>query len=139
MTEQEFRKFIEEQHGKGKSDEDIVKVFAKMFQDEKCSRDEFEGLINAIGYELSSDFGKLSDDELREKVLVGNPGKAKPGTTKKEIEEESVDPDGGPAPVASKSKEQDDDSDSKDDGKPESKDDSDDERKEAMKLFGLRD
>ena len=50
MTEQEFRKFIEDQHDAGRSDEDIVKIFAKMFQDGKSDRDEFEALIGALGY-----------------------------------------------------------------------------------------
>ena len=145
MTEQEFRKFIEDQHGEGRSDEEIVKIFAKMFQDGKSDRDEFEALIGALGYELSEDLRGLSDDELREKVVKEKEPK---GGSK---EADTIDPDGG-KPEGAEPPEGDSDSDSdsdgdgdEDGGKPSDSDsDSDededeDEKKKAFGLFGLKD
>lgn len=161
MTEQEFRKFIEDQHDEGRSDEDIVKIFAKMFQDGKSDRDEFEALIGALGYELSEDLRSLSDDELREKVVKE---KDPEGGAK---EADTIDPDGdkpeGAEPPEGEHKgdsepededeekpEEDekgedekdasssDDKDSSSEDKP-SDDEDDDEKKKAFGLFGLKD
>lgn len=165
MTEQEFRKFIEDQHGEGRSDEDIVKIFAKMFQDGKSDRDEFEALIGALGYELSEDLRNLSDDELREKVVKE---KDPEGGAK---EADTIDPDGdkpeGAEPPEGEHK-GDSEPEDEDEGKPDSEDedeeepeeskdedtsssgsdekddessssDDDDEKKKAFGLFGLKD
>ena len=165
MTEQEFRKFIEDQHGEGRSDEDIVKIFAKMFQDGKSDRDEFEALIGALGYELSEDLRSLPDDELREKVVKE---KDPEGGAK---EADTIDPDGdkpeGAEPPEGEHKGDSEPEDEDDGDKPESEDedeeepeegkdedagssDSDekedkssssdeDEKKKAFGLFGLKD
>ena len=144
MTEQEFRKFIEDQHGEGRSDEDIVKIFAKMFQDGKSDRDEFEALIGALGYELSEDLRGLSDDELREKVVEEKDPK---GGAKKA---DTIDPDGDEPKKADPAKggsEPDSDEDGgekrspadEDDGEDEDEDEDEDEKKKAMGLFGLKD
>lgn len=69
MTETEFRTFINDLHAKGWDDENIAKMFAKMYQDRKISRDGFVGLLEAIGYGLTEEFQKLDDEELRERVL----------------------------------------------------------------------
>ena len=166
MTEQEFRKFIEDQHDEGRSDEDIVKIFAKMFQDGKSDRDEFEALIGALGYELSEDLRSLSDDELREKVVKE---KDPEGGAK---EADTIDPDGdkpeGAEPPEGEHKGDSEPKD-EDEGKPESEDEGDekpegeegkdedtgssesdekddkssssdeDEKKKAFGLFGLKD
>ncbi len=140
MTEQEFSKFIEDQHDAGRSDEDIVKIFAKMFQDGKSDRDEFEALIGALGYELSEDLRDLSDDELREKVVKE---KEPEGGAK---EADTIDPDGdkpdGAEPPEGEHKPSEDDKDDEDededkDDKPS--EDEDDEKKKAFGLFGLKD
>lgn len=158
MTEQEFRKFIEDQHDEGRSDEDIVKIFAKMFQDGKSDRDEFEALIGALGYELSEDLRDLSDDELREKVVKEKEpeGGAKEADT---IDPDGDKPEGAEPPEGEHSDKGDSEPDDEGDGdKPEPEDegedassdekedessssdeDDDDEKKKAMGLFGLGD
>ena len=158
MTEQEFRKFIEDQHDEGRSDEDIVKIFAKMFQDGKSDRDEFEALIGALGYELSEDLRDLSDDELREKVVKEKEpeGGAKEADT---IDPDDDKPEGAEPPEGEHSDKGDSEPDDEGDGdKPEPEDegedassdekedessssdeDDDDEKKKAMGLFGLGD
>lgn len=150
MTEQEFKKFVEDQKEKGKSEKDIVTIFAKMFQDKKCTRDEFEGLINAMGYELSPELANLDDDELRSKVIKKSDDEIEKG---KNVDEAKIDPDGEPAPNASAKKTNDGEdedenkdnkskstkSESSDDDKEKDDDDEEDERKEAMSLFGLKD
>ena len=126
MTEQEFRKFIEDQHDEGRSDEDIVKIFAKMFQDGKSDRDEFEALIGALGYELSEDLRSLSDDELREKVVKE---KEPEGGAK---EADTIDPDGdkpeGAEPPEGEHKGDSEPKDEDDGDKPESEDEGEDEK-----------
>ena len=69
MTKDELEIFIKGLHSKGWEDEDIVKMFCGMFQDKKMSRDEFEALLDALGYGLSDELKKLSDEELRKTVL----------------------------------------------------------------------
>lgn len=162
MTEQEFRKFIEDQHDEGRSDEDIVKIFAKMFQDGKSDRDEFEALIGALGYELSEDLRSLPDDELREKVVKEKEpeGGAKEADT---IDPDGDKPEGAEPPEGEHSDKGDSEPEDEDEGKPESddepkeddssdgsedadkedkpssSDDEDDEKKKAFGLFGLKD
>ena len=162
MTEQEFRKFIEDQHDEGRSDEDIVKIFAKMFQDGESDRDEFEALIGALGYELSEDLRNLPDDELREKVVKEKEpeGGAKQADT---IDPDGDKPEGAEPPEGEHSDKGDSEPEDGDEGKPDSDDgdeegtsssdgdDSssedepsddegdDDEKKKAMGLFGLGD
>ena len=131
MTEQEFRKFIEDQHDEGRSDEDIVKIFAKMFQDGKSDRDEFEALIGALGYELSEDLRSLPDDELREKVVKEKDpeGGAKEADT---IDPDGDKPEGAEPPEGAHSDKGDSEPEDEDDGgKPESEDNGEDEKDEG--------
>lgn len=69
MTKEEFEQFIRGLHVKGWTDDNIVTMFAKMFHDKKISRNEFLGMLEALGYGLSEKLEKLSDDELREAVF----------------------------------------------------------------------
>ncbi len=68
MTKSEYETFIKSLHEKGWKDESIVAMFAKMFQDKKISRDEFEALLDTLGYGLTENLKKLSDDELRKSL-----------------------------------------------------------------------
>lgn len=126
MTKEEFDTLIEEQRKKGFDDEDIAKVFAMMFKDGKMNREQIEGVLEGMGYEISPEYKALSDDEFKEKILV----------SENEDEEEG----GKPAPEADKEviKEKQDESKEEikdDDGKEED----DEERKKAMKMFRLED
>ena len=128
MTKEEFDTLIEEQRKKGLDDEDIAKVFAMMFKDGKMNREQIEGVLEGMGYEISPEFKALSDEEFKEKILVSD----------NEDEEEG----GKPAPEADKEviEEKQEESEEKkteeDDGKEE---DDEEERKKAMKMFRLED
>ena len=133
MTKEEFDKLIEEQKAKGLDDEDIAKVFAMMFKDGKMNREQIEGVLEAMGYEISPEFKALSDDEFKEQILVeGNDdteqgGKPAPKADKEEIvekqEEKKEETEAKPEGV--------------DGGKPA--EDEEEERKKAMKMFRLED
>ena len=69
MTKEEYEKFIKERHAKGYSNEDIVKIYCKMFQEKKISREQFEALLDSLGYNLSDRLKKLSDDDLRKSLF----------------------------------------------------------------------
>lgn len=69
MTKEEYEKFIKERHAKGYSNEDIVKIYCKMFQEKKISREQFEALLDTLGYNLSDKLKKLSDDDLRKSLF----------------------------------------------------------------------
>lgn len=69
MAKEEYEKFIKERHAKGYSNEDIVKIYCKMFQEKKISREQFEALLDTLGYNLSDKLKKLSDDDLRKSLF----------------------------------------------------------------------
>lgn len=72
MTKEEFDKLIAEQREKGLDDEDIAKVFAMMYKDGKMNREQIEGVLEGMGYEISPEFKALNDEEFKEKILVSN-------------------------------------------------------------------
>lgn len=125
MTKEEFDKLIEEQRAKGLDDEDIAVVFALMFKDGKLNREQIEGVLEAMGYEISPEFKQLDDEEFKEKILVQN-----------ENEPEEQGEGGKPAPKAEKQEAEVDEEETE---KKETKDGDEEERKKAMKLFKLED
>ena len=68
MTKSEYETFIKSLRDKGWEDENIAAMFVKMFQDKKISRDELEALLDTLGYGLTENLKKLSDDELRKSL-----------------------------------------------------------------------
>ena len=68
MTKSEYETFIKSLRDKGWKDENIAAMFVKMFQDKKISRDELEALLDTLGYGLTENLKKLSDDELRKSL-----------------------------------------------------------------------
>ena len=68
MTKSEYETFIKSLRDKEWEDENIAAMFVKMFQDKKISRDELEALLDTLGYGLTENLKKLSDDELRESL-----------------------------------------------------------------------
>ena len=69
MTKEELNEFVEMAYSKGYSNNDLARIFAKMFQDGKCTREQFEALLDTLGLELSDDLKDLNDDELKETLL----------------------------------------------------------------------
>ena len=68
MTKSEYETFIKSLRDKEWEDENIAAMFVKMFQDKKISRDELEALLDTLGYGLTENLKKLSDDELRKSL-----------------------------------------------------------------------
>lgn len=137
MTKEEFEGFIADQKKGGKSEEDIVKIFSLMFQEEKLDREQYEAVLTALGYGLSEELKKMSDEELREEVI-------KTSETAKEGEDPDkgkVDPDGEPAPKADKSEDEAKEEEPKQESEPKAEEEEgseEDEKKKAMGLFGLK-
>lgn len=133
MTEQEFNQFIEEQKQSGKSEEDILIIFCAMFRDGKLPRDQFEAVVEALGYELDPEWKRMPDDELKEKVLVQKEGKPSEG--------ETIAPEGSEPPEADPEDKPEDkpEPESEPEDKPEVEEvEEEDERSKAMKLYGLK-
>ena len=68
MTKSEYETFIKSLRDKEWEDENIAAMFVKMFQGKKISRDELEALLDTLGYGLTENLKKLSDDELRKSL-----------------------------------------------------------------------
>lgn len=137
MTEKEFKEFIEEQKASGKSEEDILKIFCFMFREGKLTREQLEAVVEALGYEMSEELRSLSDEELKEKILVK--------TDEGDSEGETVDPEGGEPPAAEPEEEEseseeEEESSSEEEGSGESEEEEseEDEKSKAMKLYGLK-
>jgi|GEM_PF-2676630 len=87
MKKEEFIAFINEQKARGRSEEDILIIFCYMFRNQRIDRTQFEAVVDALGYELTAEFKKLDDEELRKKCLIERgpkPSVAWCETTKKE-------------------------------------------------------
>ena len=160
MTKEEFMGFIEDQKKSGKSEEDITKIFCLMFQEDELDREQFEAVLAVMGYELSDEYKKLSDDELKEKILVKNDdASAKEGA---DVEGAKEDKEGDKPPMAKKGEEKEEDEKFAEEGEEEerskeepkeeeeeeeeeeSESDSDDGEEEEWKsvkknIFGLKD
>ena len=131
MTKKEFDDLIAEQREKGLTDEDIAKVFALMFKDGKLTREQIEGVLDAMGYELTDEARGMTDEEFKERILV-----------EKEPEDEEGDK---PAPKAKKedgSDEAEEETEVEEETKTKETEDGDEEKEErskAMKLFRFED
>lgn len=119
MTVQEMKSAIEQLKAEGHDEQSILGAFYKMFQDDKLTIDELDGIVNLMGYHLTDEFKNMSAEDQKVK------GVKKTEEPAKDAEDVNV----------GKGKEL------SDDGKeivPEDEDDSDDSDEEAraMKLFG---
>lgn len=76
MNKEEFIAFIEEEKARGRSEEDILIIFAFMFRDNKLTRNQFEAVVEALGYEFTPEFKALNDDELKRQCLISRGPKA---------------------------------------------------------------
>ena len=128
MTEEELTQKIEEAKGKGASDEDIAKIFALAFKNGDLDREQFEACLSKIGFGLSDEAKGLSDEELREKVIVSDENEAQEG-----MEEEAEKAKEGEGPLAPGVKKEDE---PKPESKPEEEEESDEDK--AYRLANLK-
>lgn len=123
MTPEEMKKAIEQLKATGASEEEILGGFYKMFQDDKLTIDELEGITNLMGYHFSDEFKAMSPEDQKTKGYEETEEPAE-GVEKEEVEEaKETEPEEKPEEKESEEKE------------PEKEEDDSEEEKRAMKLF----
>lgn len=58
MTKQEFDLLVKQLRQQGLNDDQIMKVFYEAFASNKCNIEDYELMVNWMGYELTDDFYK---------------------------------------------------------------------------------
>lgn len=122
MTLEEAKAAIEDLKAQGETEDDILKVLYLMFTKGEFDVETLRALVGTMGYEFTEEFEAMSDDDKKTKGWEQEDDPEKSGVDKEEIE---------------KTKEfGDDEGEVK---KPEApqEESEDDEKKRAMKLFGL--
>ena len=56
MDKQEFDTMVKQMHKQGLSDDDIMGVLYEAFSTHKCNLEDYEIMVNWLGYELTDDF-----------------------------------------------------------------------------------
>lgn len=115
MTVDEMKQAISQLKADGHNDDEILGAFYKMFQNDKLDLEQFEGVVNLMGYHLTDDFKAMSPEDQKTKGYeeVDEPAE---GVSNEEVQEaKEEEPEDEP------------------EEKPE--DDESDEEKKAMKLF----
>lgn len=151
MTKEEATKFFDEQKANGMSEDEILAVLYKMFQDDKIDLNQLEALCAVMGYELTEEFKNMSDEdkktkgveqaaededvaeEIDEGIAAEEKGEDEDEDTDTELKEDSFDSD----------EEDDDEVEEEESETTEEKSadgeekEEEDEEKKARKLFGL--
>ena len=86
MTEAQVNQVIETLKKDGKSEEEILGAFYKMFQDDKINFDQLEALTEALGWHITDDFRNMSDEDRKTKGYEEVEDEASP-----EVDEETVE------------------------------------------------
>lgn len=123
MTREEASKFFDEQKANGMSEDEILAVLYKMFQDDKIDLDQLEALCAVMGYELTEEFKNMSDEDKKTKGV-------EQAVEDEEVEEKIED-------KVEEKKEEEPDSEDEEEVEEESEESEEDEEKKAKKLFGL--
>ena len=58
MTKQEFEEMVKQMHKQGLNDDQIMRILYETFITDKCSFEDYELMVNWLGYELTEDFLK---------------------------------------------------------------------------------
>lgn len=56
MTKKEFDRMVEQMHQQGLTDDNIMKILYDTFIQHKCDINDYEIMVNWLGYELTDDF-----------------------------------------------------------------------------------
>ena len=67
MTREQILTVIDELKADGYTEEEIFGSFYGMFSDEKITLQEFEDLVNLLGYELTEEFKAMPPEDQRTK------------------------------------------------------------------------
>lgn len=132
MTVPEMESAIKQLKAEGKSEEEILGGFYKMFQNDELTVDELDGIVNLMGYHLTDEFKAMSPEDQKTKGYeeVDEPAE---GVDKEEIEDAKETEK--PAEEEKTEEEE-----SEPESKPEEKEgeDEEDEEAKAMRLFGQK-
>lgn len=63
MKIEDAKKVIESFRKEGRTDEEILYAFSRLYFDDKIDLDGFEGLVNLLGFHLDDEFKKMSKKE----------------------------------------------------------------------------
>ncbi len=63
MKVEEAQKVIETFKNEGRTDEEILYAFARLYFDNKIDLDGFDGLVNMLGFHLEDEFKRMSKKE----------------------------------------------------------------------------
>lgn len=129
MTREEALKFFDEQKANGMSEDEILAVLYKMFQDDKIDLDQLEALCAVMGYELTEEFKNMSDEDKKTKGV-------EQAVEDEEVEEKIEDKVEEKEEEKPESEEKE-EFEEKDEEEEESEESEEDEEKKAKKLFGL--
>ena len=137
MELKELQDALSELKSQGMSEEDILGSLYTMFIEDKIDANQLEAIADEMGYQLSEEFKKLSDEEKKtfglaeEEAEEEEPNLKDKGTRYEDEDEED------------ESEEEDESDESGEEEEDESEEDEDEseddesEEDEAMKLFGL--
>jgi hypothetical protein len=130
MTNEEYEAMVSRlQKELGLSKEDIAIGFFSSFYDGLIDRKQLDAVLAGIGFKVSDDYAKLSDDELKKKIFKKEEDEAKEDATPKEVEEAKTDPTGEVPPTARKSEEK------KKESEDEPEEDEEKIKEEVMKMY----
>lgn len=130
MTNEEYETMVSRlQKELGLSKEDIAIGFFSSFYDGLIDRKQLDAVLAGIGFKVSEDYAKLSDEELKKKIFKKEEDEAKEDATPKEVEEAKTDPTGEVPPTARKSEEK------KKDSEDEPEEDEEKIKEEVMKMY----
>lgn len=118
MTVDEGKKTIEELKAQGNSEEEIAGAFYLMFVEGKIDVEQFDALVNLLGYHLTDEFKAMSPEEQKTK-----------GYEEKEPSEEAQSQENQP-------KEEEKEESEEDESENSEEEEDEDEEARAMKLFG---
>lgn len=129
MTVDEAKKAIEQLKAEGNDENAILGAFYKMFQDDKLTMEQFEAMVNLMGYHLTDEFKAMSPEDQKVKGIEAADEPAE-GVGQEQIEDAKED-EGGKEPETKPDSE----SEPEPKSEEEPEEDESEEEKRAMKLF----
>lgn len=94
MTIDEARKMVAELKAQGSDENQLIGIFYQMYKSNKIGIEDFEALMGLIGYHLSEEFLKMSDeDQLNLENLPEREETPNPSPEDEEDEDEDSEED----------------------------------------------
>lgn len=121
MTIKEVQNAIKTLKDDGKTEDEILYAFYRMYQKDEINFDQLEALVNELGYEITDEFRNMSEEDKKTKGYEDIP---------EEVVEETKTSD-------KDDKKEDDKKEDKKEDKKDDKEKDKEEEKEAMSLFGI--